>query len=78
MMGRLVFDKTYRYWNDTYFATINSVREVAKAHDLTVPEVALRWISHHSSMSREAGDAVIIGASSAKHIEQVWWHMISC
>ncbi|KAJ8587980.1 Aldo/keto reductase [Rhizopogon salebrosus TDB-379] len=59
-----------RYWNDTYFATINSVREVAKAHDLTVPEVALRWISHHSSLSREAGDAVIIGASSAKHIEQ--------
>ena len=77
-MERLVIDKPYRYWNDTYFATINSVREVVEAHDLTMPEVALRWISHHSFMSREAGDAVIIGASSAKQIEQVWWYMISC
>ncbi|OAX41301.1 Aldo/keto reductase [Rhizopogon vinicolor AM-OR11-026] len=59
-----------RYWNDTYFSAVNSVREVAKAHDLTVPEVALRWISHHSRLSRETGDAVIIGASSVNHTER--------
>lgn len=35
-------------------------------------EVALRWISNHSLMKREYGDSVIIGASSLKHIEQVW------
>lgn len=34
-------------------------------------EVALRWVSHHSLMKREFGDAVLIGASSLKHIEQV-------
>ena len=34
-------------------------------------EIALRWISHHSLMKREYGDAVLIGASSVKHIEQV-------
>lgn len=34
-------------------------------------EIALRWISHHSLMKREYGDAVIIGASSLNHIEQV-------
>ena len=34
-------------------------------------EIALRWISHHSLMKREHGDAVIIGASSLNHIEQV-------
>ena len=33
-------------------------------------EVALRWISHHSLLKREFGDAVLIGASSLKHIEQ--------
>ena len=33
-------------------------------------EIALRWISHHSLMKREYGDAVLIGASSTKHIEQ--------
>lgn len=34
-------------------------------------EIALRWISHHSLMKREYEDAVLIGASSLKHIEQV-------
>lgn len=36
-----------------------------------MPEVALRWVSHHSFLSREHGDAVLIGASSLKHLEQV-------
>ena len=43
-------------------------------HGLTLAEVALRWISHHSLLKREHGDAVIIGASSLKHIEQVSKH----
>ncbi|KAJ7712380.1 Aldo/keto reductase [Mycena metata] len=29
-----------------------------------------RWVSHHSLINREAGDAVIIGGSSVKHIEE--------
>ncbi len=34
-------------------------------------EVALRWMSHHSLMEREYEDAILIGASSTNHIEQV-------
>ena len=47
------------------------IEEVAKKHNLTLAEIALRWISHHSLMKREYGDAVLIGASSVKHIEEV-------
>ncbi|KAH9919021.1 Aldo/keto reductase [Fomitopsis serialis] len=47
-----------------------SIQKVAEAHNLTMAEIALRWISHHSLMKREYGDAVIIGASSLNHIEQ--------
>ncbi|KAJ6580794.1 Aldo/keto reductase [Mycena capillaripes] len=36
----------------------------------TQGKVALRWISHHSLLRREHGDAVLIGASSLAHIEQ--------
>jgi aryl-alcohol dehydrogenase-like predicted oxidoreductase len=32
--------------------------------------LALRWLSHHSALKRETGDAILIGASSVKHIEQ--------
>ncbi|KII89017.1 hypothetical protein PLICRDRAFT_139183 [Plicaturopsis crispa FD-325 SS-3] len=64
--------KSYRnrYWNEPYFKALASIRAVAEAHGLTMSEIALRWVSHHSLMKREAGDAILIGASSLKHIEQ--------
>ncbi|EJU02767.1 Aldo/keto reductase [Dacryopinax primogenitus] len=59
-----------RYWNDTYFQALELVKAVADKHQLTMAEVALRWVSHHSLMKREFGDSILIGASSLKHIEQ--------
>ncbi|KAJ7738479.1 Aldo/keto reductase [Mycena maculata] len=59
-----------RYWNEPYFNALAATRLVVEKHNLTMAEVALRWISHHSLMSREHGDSVIIGASSLEHIEQ--------
>lgn len=59
-----------RYWNDHYFHALEIVKPVAEKHGLTLAEVALRWVSHHSMMKREFGDSVIIGASSTTHIEQ--------
>ncbi|KAF5386728.1 hypothetical protein D9615_001838 [Tricholomella constricta] len=59
-----------RYWNEPYFQALAIIRAAAEAHNLSLPEVALRWISHHSQLSRDHGDAVLIGASSLKHIEQ--------
>ena len=43
---------------------------MAKKYDLTLADVALRWLSHHSQMKREYDDAVLIGASSVKHVEE--------
>ncbi|KAI0826485.1 Aldo/keto reductase [Trametes gibbosa] len=59
-----------RYWKEPYFNALNDIEAVTQKHGLTLAEVALRWISHHSLLSREHGDAVLIGASSVKHIEQ--------
>ena len=59
-----------RYWNDPYFKALEILRPICEKHNLTLAEVALRWMSHHSQLKRELGDAVIIGASSAKHLEQ--------
>jgi len=60
----------HRYWNEAYFSALEKIEEAAKKHDLTLAEVALRWVSHHSLLKREHGDAILIGASSLKHIEQ--------
>ncbi|CAI6098986.1 unnamed protein product [Clonostachys chloroleuca] len=59
-----------RLWNDTIFDALDLVREAAGAHQLTEVECALRWIAHHSKLDVARGDAVIIGASSKKQIEE--------
>lgn len=57
------------YWNDEYFSALDIVRPVAQGLGLTTDEAALRWLSHHSALKSEHGDAVIIGASNAAQLE---------
>ena len=59
-----------RYWNETYFAALAKLEAVASKRTIPLAEIALRWISHHGVLKREHGDAVLIGASSVKHVEQ--------
>ncbi|KAJ6465529.1 Aldo/keto reductase [Mycena vitilis] len=69
LAGGLLTDR-YAYWKPVFFDALAAVRIVVSAHKLTMAEVALRWVAHHSLLSQEHGDAVIIGGSSAKHIEE--------
>lgn len=64
--------KSYRgrYWNETYFDALDAVRPVAQNLGISTAEAALRWISHHSKLGTETGDAIIIGASSAQQLEE--------
>ena len=59
-----------RYWNDVYFDAVEAVQAVAEKYGLSVGEVALRWLKYHSALREEVGDAIIVGASSAKHLEE--------
>lgn len=59
-----------RYWNEQYFNALDLLRPVAKKHGLTEAECALRWMTHHSQLKKEKGDAIIIGASSVQHMEE--------
>jgi len=59
-----------RYWNEEYFKALDIIETAAAKHKLTLGETALRWVNHHSVMKKEYGDAIIIGASSVKHLEE--------
>ncbi|KZO89997.1 Aldo/keto reductase, partial [Calocera viscosa TUFC12733] len=59
-----------RYWNDSYFQAVGLVREVCTKHGLTMGEVALRWLSHHSVLKREYGDSVLVGGSNVQQIQE--------
>ncbi|KAK7534341.1 NADP-dependent oxidoreductase domain-containing protein [Phyllosticta citribraziliensis] len=59
-----------RYWNDAHFGALDLLRPVAAKHGIGEAEAALRWLAHHSALSKDKGDAVIVGASSSKHLEE--------
>ncbi|KAF3914530.1 hypothetical protein AA313_de0209536 [Arthrobotrys entomopaga] len=59
-----------RYWKESYFKARALIESLAEKEGLTLVEVALRWISHHSFMKKENGDKVIIGASSEKQLRE--------
>lgn len=61
-----------RYFKDSVFDALKIVEPVAEKHKLTLIEVALRWVHHHSALNIKDGgsDGVIIGVSSFNQIEQ--------
>ncbi|KAJ7917134.1 Aldo/keto reductase [Mycena leptocephala] len=72
-ISRLLIPRTCltRYWKPEFFDALARCVPSLTAHGLTMAEVALRWVSHHSLMRRACGDAIIIGGSTLHHIEEV-------
>ncbi len=61
-----------RYWRDGAFAAVQILRETAEKHGITMIEIALRWLVHHSKLDMKGvtfHDGIIIGASSLSHLE---------
>lgn len=60
MVGRMY---RARYFHDEYFEAMDMIRPIAEKHGLTLAEVALRWMTHHSQLGKKYDDAILIGAS---------------
>lgn len=58
-----------RYWNEPYFDALEQLRIVAGQYGFSEAECALRWLVHHSKLETQEGDAIIVGASSVKHLD---------
>ncbi|KAK9490809.1 NADP-dependent oxidoreductase domain-containing protein [Lipomyces doorenjongii] len=63
-----------RYFKDVYWDAIQHIQPLAEKHGLTLLEIALRWLVHHSQLKfargkELIGDGIIIGVSSLKHLE---------
>jgi len=60
-----------RFWKKNNFEAIDAVKAATKAaygHSVTMTDVSLRWLIHHSGLSGQRGDSVIIGASKPEHV----------
>ncbi|ETS84621.1 hypothetical protein PFICI_02646 [Pestalotiopsis fici W106-1] len=58
-IGKPMYVEALARWNDT-----------ADAEGVSAAELAYRWVACHSALSREHGDALIIGASSPEQLEE--------
>jgi len=56
-------------WKKNIFDEVEIYSNLCDKYKLTMPDVALRWILHHSALSEERGDAIILGASKLSHIK---------
>jgi aflatoxin B1 aldehyde reductase len=73
-MGQMYRD---RYFKPEIFKCLELIEPVARKHGLTLLEVALRWVRHHSMLEmeddggvrRRERDGVIIGVSSLGQLE---------
>lgn len=59
-----------RYVKPSIDAAADRVREVAANHGISGHAASLRWTAYHSALSAERGDAIIIGASSIKQLNE--------
>ncbi|KAH8652113.1 keto reductase [Xylariales sp. PMI_506] len=58
-----------RYWNEAYFDALDIIKPVAAKLGISTAEAAFRWARYHSKLRSEAGDAVIVAATSPKQLE---------
>eukprot|EP00056_Hartaetosiga_gracilis_P005772 m.88767 g.88767 ORF g.88767 m.88767 type:complete len:321 (-) comp12274_c0_seq2:2238-3200(-) len=59
-----------RFWKKHLFDTVGELKKLCEKHDMTVTSAALRWVLHHSQMSVEKGDKIIIGASCLDYCKE--------
>ncbi|KKA29334.1 hypothetical protein TD95_001929 [Thielaviopsis punctulata] len=65
-----------RYFRDSTFAALQLIETAAEKHGLSVIEVALRWVVHHSALKvLDGNDGVIIGVSRKEQIEENLTHL---
>lgn len=70
--GRFTYRPNYqnRYWKKSFFDAVEIIKTAAEKHGMTSIEATYRWLSYHSMLKSERGDAIIIGASKMSHLTQ--------
>jgi aryl-alcohol dehydrogenase-like predicted oxidoreductase len=54
-----------RYWHPAYFAAVDELKAVAAKAGISMVELSLGWLLHHT-----AADCIILGATSIKQLEE--------
>jgi len=58
-----------RYWKRSAFEALQELKAVCDDSGIPMAHAALRWLLHHSALSAEHGDGVILGASNTAQLQ---------
>ena len=59
-----------RYFRDDNFEALKVIQPIADKLDLTLLEIAFRWLVHHSKLKvKDGNDGVVIGISSLSQLD---------
>ena len=70
--GRFTHRPNYqgRYWKKSFFDALKIIQEACEEEGLTTIEATYRWLTYHSMLNGDRGDAILIGASKLSHLKQ--------
>lgn len=70
--GRFVNRPNYRdrYWKDSYFHSIEKIKQVCAEYNISIAEASYRWLAFHSMLDEKRGDGIIVGASRLEQLQQ--------
>ena len=57
-----------KYWHKANFDALDVIREATERNGISMTEATYRWLSCHSMLDGDRGDAILIGASSLDHL----------
>jgi len=58
------------YFKESYFTALHKLIKIAHEEKISVQEIALRWLAHHSQLKKKFGDAVILGSTNLDRTKQ--------
>ena len=65
-----------RYFRDSTFQALQLVESSAAKYGLSMIEIAMRWVVHHSSLKiKDGDDGLIIGVSSVQQLDENLTHL---
>jgi len=57
-----------RFWRGKYFDALEIIQEECQKEEVAVHSAALRWLAHHSALSDDNNDGIIVGSSSIANL----------
>lgn len=59
-----------KYLKPSIEVAADRVRDIAAKHSISGHAASLRWTAHHSALSAEHGDGIVVGASSIAQLTE--------